>query len=164
VLKKQAIGEMLDAARVATLFVVGFTLSLVVVVQYQDALYKINWALVALIFLVSGGSFMVYRFNMRRGNTYDVLDLFMTNGIADIGKHMILFFAGLSAWVIVQKMLLDPKGDITGLVTIVLGTFVAKEVLGRFADAIRDRPAAPPPSGDQNVNVLPAVTGNLKGA
>jgi hypothetical protein len=60
VTKKQATGT-LDAIRVSTLFVVGFTLSLVVVVQYGDMLYKINWAIVALVFVLSLGSFILYR-------------------------------------------------------------------------------------------------------
>lgn len=142
----------LNAIRVMTLAVVGFTLSIIVVVNYGDSLYQINWALVALVFLFGAGSTAIYRWNTRPNNTYDVMDLITTQGIADLGKHMVLFFAGLSAWVIIQKVLGDPKGDITALLTIVLGTFVAKEVLNRFADALQNRPAAVvPPSGDVNI-------------
>jgi hypothetical protein len=164
VTKKQATGT-LDAIRVSTLFVVGFTLSLVVVVQYGDMLYKINWAIVALVFLLSFGSFMLYRFNAKSGNKYDLLDLVMTKGVADADKHIVWLFAGLSAWVIVQKVLLDPRGDITGLLTLVLGTFVAKQAVGAIADAWKNRPAPQQGGGDVNVTGPgAAVDATTKGA
>lgn len=141
----------LDAVRVGTLGMLGFAASIIVVVDYRDFLWQINWALVVLVFGIGSVGFALYWFNLHKG-PYDVRDLVMTNGVADLGKHMILFFAFLSAWVIIQKVLLDPKGDITGLITIVLGTFVGEKVLNRFADAMRDRPAAF--SRSQDVNIL----------
>ncbi len=130
--------------RIGILGVAVFILSIVVVVNFGAQLEKINWRLVSIICIVAAVFFVLYRWNEapKSKNTYDVQDLVMSNGAADLWKHLILFFAGLSAWVIIQKVLTSPKEDITALLTIVLGVFVSKEILGAFAEAMKSRPAA----------------------
>lgn len=141
-----------EAIRISILALGVLVLATVVVMRYGSILSGINWALVAIICLVAFGAWMLYHWNTVGDNQFDVLDLVTTEGRADPTKVAMMFFACISAWVIIQKVLNDPHGDITALLTIVLGTFVAKGSVDKIADAIASRPAAP--SQDTNLSVL----------
>lgn len=141
-----------EAIRLAIYALAVLVLATLGVMRYGAMLASINWPLVAIICLIALGGYMMYRWNTRDNNAFDVLDLITTDDRADPTKLAMVFFAGVSAWVIIQKVLNDPHGDITALLTIVLGTFVAKGSVDRIADAIANRPAAP--SQDTNLSVL----------
>lgn len=143
--------------RAATLAVIVLGIAVYASLVHADKLARINWWLVALLCGVSVVVFVLYRWNAApaRETSYDVADLFMSNGRADLWKHMVLLFATISAWVIVQQAL--AKTLSTEMLSIVLGIFVGKEAVGQIAVAWATKPTAPPASGDQTVNVLPVA-------
>lgn len=135
-------------------------LAIVVVIRYEDALNKINWALVAILSGFACVTWALYSWQSRPTNTYDVSDLFMTNAKADLWKHMVLLFGAISAWVLVQQALANTLT--TEMLSIILGIFVGKEAVGTIAVAIATRPpalAAPsviaPAAGSVNVQQAP---------
>lgn len=144
-----------SAARITILGVAVFLLAVGVVIHFGPQLEKISWSLVSILCIAAAIVYMLYHWNAQPDNksTYSVQDLFMTDGKADIWKHMIIVMAGVSVWTIVQKVVTDPKGDITALLTIVLGVFVSKEILGAFAEAIKSRPPALPAGPSQDIHI-----------
>jgi hypothetical protein len=156
-LRGAVMSEKYAGLRVGILGLAVFVLAVVAVIHFGAQLEKINWQLVSFICVAAVVLFVLYRWNdlPKNKSTYDVQDLFMTDGHADLWKHLIMFFAGLSAWTIIQKVITDPKGDITALLTIVLGVFVSKEILGAFADAMKSRPVATP-AASQDIHITAA--------
>lgn len=125
--------------------------AIVVVMYYEERIMAVNWRLVFLVCGFAAGIFAFYRWQSRTDNTYDALDMFMKDGRADIQAHLIVVFAGLAIWVIVQQAL--AKAPVTELVLGVLGIFVGGKALGGFSEAMKSRPPAVDQSRD--INILP---------
>jgi TctA family transporter len=126
----------------------------VVVAKYEAEISAINWRLVSLVCVVAVALFGVYRWQIREDNTYDVLQMLTKDGRADLSAHLIVVFAGLSVWVVVQQAL--AKQPVTDLLLGILGIFVGGKALGGFSDAMQNRPPAIDQSRD--VNILPGAT------
>lgn len=146
-----------EAIRLTVLALAVVTGSVFAVARYGAFLASVNWALVAIILFIAAAAYAVYYYNSLPANTYDVLDLVTTNGKADLWKHFVVVMGVVSVWVIIQKVVNDPHGDITGLLTIVLGIFVGKEAASTLADAFKNRPPAPD-AGDVNILAGAKVT------
>lgn len=146
-----------EAIRLTVLALAVVTGSVFAVARYGAFIASVNWALVAIILFIAAAAYAVYYYNSLPANTYDVLDLVTTNGKADLWKHFVVVMGVVSVWVIIQKVVNDPHGDITGLLTIVLGIFVGKEAAGTLADAFKNRPPAPD-AGDVNILAGAQVT------
>lgn len=140
-----------EAARIAVQALMVFVLATLGVMRYGNILAAVNWPLVVMICMIAYGGYMIYRWNTSL-EQFNILDAIMTDGKLDSTKLYKAFFAGVAAWVIIQKALNDPKGDVTGLMTIVLGTFVAEAAVNKGIDAFAKRPAVP--SQDTNLSVL----------
>lgn len=137
----QAPASRLDAIRVVILAVAVFTLSLVVVVRYREELDKVNWSLVVILGMFLFGGYMLYQWQ-KDPNDYEVLDLLKNaeTGKADLWKHLALFFAGISAWAIVQTIV--AKLPATDMLLGVLAIFVGKVAVDGFSKAMERRPPA----------------------
>jgi hypothetical protein len=128
-------------------------LAVLLVAKYESTITAINWRLVSLVCVGAACAFALYRWQSREDNAYDLLDLVMRNGKADLYAHIQIAAFGLAAWVIIQQALV--KQPVTELVLGVLGIFVAGRAAGNVADAIGKRPAAVDNS-QQQVNINPA--------
>jgi hypothetical protein len=127
-------------------------LIILAVSRYEQHLLAINWKLVSFACIAAAGAFALYRYQMQPGNKFDLFDTVRTDeGKADSDKIFKWVFAGLSFWVVVQMVLTDK--DPTALLTIVLGTFVAKSAADKFTDALSKR--GPPVDKSQDINILP---------
>lgn len=146
--KFAAIKLTVEAVGVLVLAIIG-------VIMFESEIMAVNWRLVSLICIVAAALFGVYRWQMHSDNEYDVMDM-LTNkdGRADLPAHLIVVFAGLSIWVVVQQAL--AKQPVTELLLGILAIFVGGKALGGFSDAMQKR--APPVDQSQNVNVLPGAT------
>lgn len=138
------------AMRLAVLAVAVFIAAVVVAIHFEKQFGLINWRIVALLCGAAFFVYAVYSWQSRKDNTYDVVDMVMSNGRADLGKHLIVLSFALSVWVTVATALRGQ--DVTALLLGVLSVFVLKEILGGFSNAMKDRP--PPVDQSQNVNVL----------
>lgn len=84
------------------------------------------------------GIWIVFCLNRKKSNTYYARDLVMVNGKANLDKHILVAMAVVSLWVVVVKTTGVYKGeDVTGLLSIVLGTFVAKRLGDNWIDSKR---------------------------
>ncbi len=104
--------------------------------------------------MVAAAAFGIYRWQTREDNDYDVLQMLTgRDGRADLSAHLIVVFAGLSVWVVVQQAL--SKQPVTELLLGILGIFVGGKALGGFSDAMKNRPPQAPAS---DINVMPGAT------
>jgi hypothetical protein len=126
-------------------------IAIFLVSRYEERINAVNWRLVSIVFVAAIALFAFYRWQMRRDNTYDALDMFMLNGHADLDAHLKVLSFALAVWVIVQQAL--AKAEVTALVLGVLGFFVAGKAALGFSDAIKSR--GPPVDQSRDINVLP---------
>lgn len=139
---------------------VTFGLIVFAVDQYEAQLTKINWPLVSLLSVFVFGGVAIYRWNSHE-QSYNVLSLVMKNGQPDPYRHLLFFFAGLTAWAIVQ-MVLDKQWQYLAAVLLPsLGYFVLKPTVDGMSDAFARRPAAAEPTGNVQVNAPNADTVNV---
>ena len=138
------------ALELTALLVAVLVFAILVAVHFEQQLSKINWKLAGFIVGVSALIFAVYHWQAQGNNSYDVIDMVMSKGKADLDKHLTVFSFALAVWLIVQQAL--EKQPVTELMLGVLGFFVFKRGAQGFSDALQNRPAAREPS--QNVNVL----------
>jgi hypothetical protein len=96
--------------------------------------FLVAFATIALIGLV--------RFHRAQDNRYDLWDLVMERGRADLNKHIIAAFAVLSIWVIV--FLVQKGKDVETLLLGVLGIFVANRAITSVTNTIKGVPPDPP--------------------
>lgn len=113
---------------------VVFTFVVFVAVRYGTDIEKVNWRIVA---FMCGGLVLVWvMYQWNAGDTaYDVKDLLMTDGKANLEKHIIAGFALLSIWVVVQQALANKP--VETLLLGVLGIFVAKGAAENVAASLR---------------------------
>lgn len=130
-------------------------LAILIVVKFEDRISAVNWRLVSLVCIAAAALFGLYRWQMRDDNDYDVIDMLMKDGKADLSALLIVVFAVLSVWVVVQQAL--AKALSTELLLGILGIFVGGKAVDGFSDAMRKRPPPPPPV-DQSVNLLAGAT------
>lgn len=118
------------------------TLALIILVvdRYGADLTRTNWALVSLLCALVFVATVIYRWN-EIAPGYEVMDLLMNpqTGKADPYRHLMFFFAGLTAWAIVQVVLAKEWTTLTPLLLGALGFFVAKPTLDGFANALGRR-------------------------
>lgn len=83
---------------------------------------------------------LVY-FHFRKGNTYSVVDILLDakTGKASLDAHVVLFFAGLSAWYIVLRTL--EHEDVGRELIEILGIMILYRGAKQAIQAYRDRPA-----------------------
>lgn len=127
-------------------------LAVLLVVKFEDQIAAVNWRLVSLVCVAAAAVYGIYRWQMRASIDYDVIQMLTKDGRADLSAHLIVVFAGLSIWVVVQQAL--AKQPVTELLLGILAIFVGGKALGGFSDAMKNRP----PPVDQSVNVLPGAT------
>lgn len=84
----------------------------------------------------------LWRFHRSEGNLYDLWDLLMEHGKADLSKHLVLAFAILSIWVIV-RLTIDGK-PVETLLLGCLGIFVVGRVVNGVTNTIKGVPPDPP--------------------
>lgn len=128
-------------------------LAVIAVAMFEKEIAAVNWRLVSLVCIAAAALFGIYRWQMREDNTYDVMEMLMKDGRADLSAHLIVVFAGLSVWVVVQQAL--AKQLSTELLLGILGIFVGGKVLGGFSDAMQKR--GPPVDQSRDINVLPGA-------
>jgi hypothetical protein len=100
--------------------------------------------------LLCFGAYMLYRWNSGDGNNYNVMDVVTTEGKADLYKHLIVFFGGLSAWVIIKTTL--AKQPVETMLLGVLGIFVGKVAIDGIAKAWQGK-GSPATQVDVHTNV-----------
>jgi hypothetical protein len=94
--------------------------------------------------LVLGFLWMMYRFNRANGNAYNIVDILMGPGNrASLTNHILLWFAGLSSWVVIDREL-KGKDDVSTILLGVLGVFILQKTANIVTDII-NRPDSPPP-------------------
>lgn len=122
-------------------------LTIYIVSQYEERILAVNWRMVSLACVGVAAIFAIYRWQMKGDNTYDVMDMLMKDGKADLYAHITVASFVLAVWLVVQQAL--AKAPITELMLGVLGIFVAGKAATGFSDAMKQRPATP--SGDVNI-------------
>ncbi len=146
---RQLAGVRLVVEAVAVLAVAIFA-----VAKFEAEIEAVNWRLMSLVCVVAAAVFGIYRWQTREDNQYDVLQMLTArDGRADLSAHLIVVFAGLSVWVVVQQAL--SKQPVTELLLGILGIFVGGKALGGFSDAMKNRP---PQQASGDVNVLSGAT------
>lgn len=141
------------AVRLTIEAALAFAVIVFAAIYFEAELQRINWRLVALLSGFAAVGVAIYRWQIREDNTYDVIDMVMTAGKADLDKHLTIFSFALAVWLVVQQAL--AKQPVTELMLGVLGFFVLKRASAGFSDAMQRRP--PPVDQSQNVNVLPGA-------
>lgn len=89
---------------------------------------------------------IILRWHADKKNPYDFRDLLMdhTTRKAALDKHILLWFAGLSGWVVVTWTL-DDK-NVETLLLGVLGIFIVQRAASKAIDSFSQRPT--PPEGE----------------
>lgn len=128
-------------------------LAVLIVAKFEDRIAAVNWRLVSLVCVAAAALFGIYRWQMREDNKYDVMEMLMKDGRADLSAHLIVVFAGLSIWVVVQQAL--AKQPVTELLLGILAIFVGGKVVSGFSEAMQKRP--PPVDQSRDINVLPGA-------
>jgi uncharacterized membrane-anchored protein len=135
--------DKFTGVRLMMLAIALFLVAIVVVEHYDKALKNTDLGWLAGLFSLIAAAvffgFMIYQLNSGK-NTYDAVDLVTDplTGKADLWKHMVIVFAALAVWTIVQQAL--AKVDVTNMLLGVLGIFVGKEAFRGFSDAINRQP------------------------
>ncbi len=146
--------RQLAGVRLVVEAVAVLALAIVAVAKFESEIESVNWRLVSLVCVVAAAVFGIYRWQTREDNDYDVLQMLTgRDGRADLSAHLIVVFAGLSVWVVVQQAL--AKQPVTELLLGILGIFVGGKALGGFSDAMKNRPPAQPGA---DINVMPGAT------
>jgi hypothetical protein len=84
--------------------------------------------------LVLAFIWMMYRFNKSNKNKYNIVDILMGPGNrASLTNHILLWFAGLSSWVVIDREL-KGKDDISTILLGVLGVFVLQKTANIVTD------------------------------
>lgn len=148
--KLAAIKLTVEAIGVLVLAIIG-------VAMFEKEIAAVNWRLVSLVCVAALAIFGIYRWQMRQDNDYDVLEMLMKDGKADLYAHITVASFALAVWLVVQQAL--AKQQITELMLGVLGIFVAGKAAGGFSDALQKRPAPTDQSRDINIgmNAAPAA-------
>ncbi len=134
-----------------TIEAIGVVLvAIFIVMNYEAQIEAVNWRMVSFICVGALAIFGMYRWQMRADNTYDVMDMLMKDGRADLYAHITVASFGLAVWLVVQQAL--AKQPITELMLGVLGIFVAGKAAGGFSDAMKQR--GPPIDQSRDVNIL----------
>jgi hypothetical protein len=110
----------------------------------------ISWTNAALVIAALVVIFILGRWHADKKNPYDVRDLLLdqTTGKAGLDKHILLWFAGLSGWVVVTWTL-----DGKNVETLLLGV-LAVFIVNRAANKAMDTYAATrPESGEEPRNI-----------
>ncbi len=132
-------------------------LAIVAVAMFEPQIAAVNWRLVSLICVAALAIFGIYRWQMAPRNTYDIIDMLMKDGKANLYAHITVASFGLAVWLVVQQAL--AKQPVTELMLGILGIFVAGKAAGGFSDALQNRPAPVDQSRDINImQTPPAVT------
>lgn len=82
------------------------------------------------------------RYHRKANNHYDLWDIVMSKGKADLDKHIIVAFAVLSIWVVVWMVQHDKNPET--LLLGALGIFVARRIINGVADTVKGVPDDPP--------------------
>jgi hypothetical protein len=99
-----------------------------------------TWTNIVLVISALLVILLLARWHADKRNPYDVRDLLMdhTTGKAGIDKHILLWFAGLSGWVVVSRQLAGK--DVETLLLGVLGIFILQRAASKAMDTFGPRP------------------------
>lgn len=91
---------------------------------------------------------LLARWHADKKNPYDVRDLLLdhTTRKAGLDKHILLWFAGLSGWVVVTWTL-EGK-NVETLLLGVLGVFIVQRAASKAIDSFSSKADPPSPEGD----------------
>jgi hypothetical protein len=108
---------------------------------------SVSWTNAALVVAAMVVIVILGRWHADKKNPYDVRDLLMdhTTGKAGLDKHILLWFAGLSGWVVVTWTLHDK--NVETLLLGVLGIFIVQRTASKAIDSFAPK-ADPPPETD----------------
>lgn len=109
---------------------------------------SLNWTDAVLVMAGMLFLLMLARWHADKKNPYDVRDLLLdhTTGKAGLDKHILLWFAGLSGWVVVTWTL-DGK-NVETLLLGVLGIFIVQRTASKAIDSFSSKADPPSPEGD----------------
>jgi hypothetical protein len=121
---------------------------------------EIPWMQVALVALGIYVAYLIFKFHRNEGNTYNVWDMVMSEGKADLYKHVVVVMAVLTCWTVVWLALRDKP--VETLLLGGLGIFVGSRLVNSVASTLSNKPdhfyegGAPPKShaGPPKVNPL----------
>lgn len=140
------------AIRLTTEAVAVLAVSIYVVVRYGAQIEAVNWIAVSAICLIAVGIFAMYRMQVHE-TTYDVMDMLMKDGKADLNAHFQIASFVLATWIVVQQAI--AKAPVTELMLGILGIFVLKSTARGFSDAMWRRG---PPLDSHDTIIQPNAT------
>ena len=111
--------------------------------QYGGAIFNaVPWFTLFMVVFVLVMVIGLLRFHRRDDNRYDLWDMVMSGGKADLNKHVVAAFAVVTLWVIVYMVQKDKP--VETLLLGALGIFVAQRIATTMTNTIKGVPQDAP--------------------